>query len=584
MSPQIASRSSSAQLWPKRLQDAIDLKTLHPEATFLRIVGVNYVHINTDDGGDLYLTEHGVPFLRHLEPRNWYETQWFKEKRHRLAGTSTVYRIPTRPIDDHPVRSLDVVIKWSRVGQDVALDTFALARNINAEFNTPFEEFARVEELRRGDQAPPPIRILTQKPLAIYVPPEQMQAWQTGRSLEKILAKKLRHPGVEIDVLRSYIMIYGWVEGLSAIEAFHHTTFEVKEHHRQLEELTARVDKELAANGFIVADHKPTHFILRLKNGKVRRRRDGRIAYALVDYELLARTADHEDWVRTAKRREYLVRMRDRFRRRDPSEYPAALRPARVLDVDYVFGRAESTHGILWLVGSDPDLFGYFLPERWRTDQQVRLSDTGQTYYAQTKDRIHLVWKVSRVGELPPGDLADPLYRPLLLHGYNSPFEEFWLALKLAARGVKAVYPRAIYMTASPGDVSGTVLDDRRFERLRKLLSPVGNPVMPMNHDYVTIWGYFRGLEDDEAVEDTMLWTPIDVGGAARKGIIDSPTAERILSRHAERLAAAGFEDLRLKPDHVLIAYVPSGSVKTTRDGQIETRQCNFEMVREIGS
>jgi hypothetical protein len=253
-----------------------------------------------------------------------------------------------------------------------------------------------------------------------------------------------------------------------------------------------------------------------------------------------------------------------------------------VLDVDYVYGKAESTNGTLWVVGNDPELFPYFLPERWRTGSPVRLSETGQTYYAQTKDRTHLVWKVSRVGEFPPGDMSQPGYRQLLLQGYNSPFEEISLALKLMRRGGKSVYPRAVYMTASPGEVSGMIMDDRRFDRMRKIRSPENMPVMPMCHDYVTIWGYWRGLEDDAAVEDKMLWTPIDVGSATVQGIIDEPTARHIMLCHAETLANAGLVDLNLKPDHVLISYVPSGPVKLSIDGRIESRQCNFELMREI--
>jgi hypothetical protein len=569
-------------LSPQSPQRTIDLKTLHPEATFLRILAVNYVHINTDDGGEMYMTPHGVPFIRHLDPKNWYEQTWFAKHRQRLVGTSTVYRVPTRPLEDHHLRSLDLVVKWSRVGQEVALDTFTLQRNTNAEFNTPFEEFARVEELRRGDQGPPQLKVLTQKPLAIYVPPEQMQPWQTGRSLEKITARTARHPGIEIDMLRAYIMLFGWIDGVNAIEALHHCIYDAAEQRRELHDLTVRVDHELAAKGFVVADHKPTHFILRLKNDQILRRRDGRIAYALVDYELLSRTESYEDWVRASKRREYLVRQRDRFKPRPPGSFPEQIKPARVIDVDYVFGRAESTSGMLWVVGNDPDLFSYFLPERWRGSQQVKLSDKSQTYYTQTKDRIHLVWKVSRVGELPPGDLADPGYKRILLQGYNSPFEEFSLALKLAAKGMPAVYPRAIYTTASTSNVGGVILDDRRFARMKSILSPANMPALPIDHDFITIWGYWRGLEDDAAVEDTMLWTPIDIAGAMMKDIIDEATARKLMHQHAGRLAAAGFGDSALKADHVLISYIPSGSIKTAKDGQIETRQCNFELVREI--
>ena len=115
--------------------------------------------------------------------------------------------------------------------------------------------------------------------------------------------------------------------------------------------------------------------------------------------------------------------------------------------MDYVWGHADSTHGMLWVVGRDPDLFDYFVPERWRRTASKRLSGTNDSYYTLTKDRINLVWKLSRVGEQPEADRRTPLGRKLAAHGYNSPFEEVAIALDLKAKGVDTTYPRAIYMS-----------------------------------------------------------------------------------------------------------------------------------------
>jgi hypothetical protein len=473
------------------------------------------------------------------------------------------------------------VVKWSRVGQDVPLDTFALDRIINAEFNTPFEEFSLVEEMRRGDFGPRDLRIMTQKPLAIYVPPETMQLWQTGRSREKLQRKVARHPGVEIDILRSYILLYGWIKGLNAVEAYHRSFFEQAQQKANLTELTHRVNDDLHAKGFIVADHKPTHFILRMKDGHIRRRKNGRIAYALVDYELLQRTPENEEAVRTAMRSRYLMMQRDRFKTFPLSAYPQQMKPINILGVDYVWGRVESTGGALFVVGKNPHLFNYFLPERWRT-KPVKLSQTNQTYYACTKDRVHLIWKVSRVGELPPGSLSDPLYKPILVQGYNSPFEEFALALQMRQKGLKATYPRAIYVTGQPSESRGFILDRRRFERWEEMLAPDETPILPMDHDLVTIWGYFRGLDDDEAPVDLGFWTPVDAQQALNKGLMDQATFEQVMSDHAAELAAAGFKDSTLKGDHVLLSYRPAGTFKRNARDQVERRQCNFEMVKRL--
>jgi hypothetical protein len=558
---------------------SLDARSLPHGAHFLRILGVNYAHVKTEDEGDLYLTEHGLPLMEHLLPQNWYEPVWFLSKRERLEGTSTVYRVPTRPLRQRACPSIDLVVKWSRVGEDVPLNTFTLNKAINAEFNTPFEEFSLVEELRAGRYGPPNLHILMQRPLAIFVPPERMQLWQTGRSKSKIMGKIARHPGVEIDILRSYILLYQWIKGVNAVQAYQVTTFDAATQQRELEQLTHRVTAELEQKGFTVADNKPTHFIVRVDHVGRLKHRQGKLAYALIDYELLARTPSHEDAVRASMRSKYLSMQRDRFKRVE--SFPSHLWPSEVMNVPYIFGRTESTNGTLWVVGRNPELFNYFLPERWRT-KQIALSKTNQTYYTQTKDRIHLVWKVSRVGDLPPGDFTDEGYEGLLLQGYNSPFEEFAIALELQAKGVRTTYPRAIYMTGQESELSGRIVDDRRFEQAKDLLSPEGLPVLRMDRDYITIWGYFRGLEDAEATSEAGHWTPIDAQQACAKGIIAPDLYQQILQRQAQTLRQAGFVDEAAKGDHILLSYVPERTVKRDSDGFPELRQCNFEMLRRI--
>jgi hypothetical protein len=232
---------------------------------------------------------------------------------------------------------------------------------------------------------------------------------------------------------------------------------------------------------------------------------------------------------------------------------------------------------VLWVVGRDPELFPYFLPERWRC-KQVQLSASGRTFYSRTKDGIHLVWKVSRVGELPrePSDPCVGLPREC----YNSPFEKFGLSLEMERRGVGVVYPRAIYLTGGPGgQVNQAIADARRFEALADVRSPDGTPVLPMGRDYISIWGYWRGLDDREAVSDNLVWIPIDANQAAVKGIITAREREELIEQHRRKLAAAGFEDLNLDGDHVLLAYIPGGDVRRDKDGLPELHHCNFELV-----
>jgi len=562
-----------------RCKPKIGSENLARRMTFVHIIGVNYAHIITPDGGDLYVTEHGLPFLDHLCPMNWYDPAWFSAHRTLLEGSGTVYRLRTKSLAGRAFAGIELVVKWSRVGQDVPFDTFTLNQAINADFNSPFEEFSLVEELRARNYGRKDLRILTQKPLAIYVPPERMQIWQTGRSQYKILSKLSRHPGFEIDILRSYIMLYGWIKGMDAVEGSRRNLLGGGDSRAVLEPLTRRILDELRDRGFMVADHKPAHAILRAIGHGVLRRRDGQIAYALVDYELLSRTPQHEEALRRVARNNYLLLERDRFKKREDAVISPHLTRANILGVDYIFGKTESTGGSLWVVGNDPRLFDYFLPERWRS-KQVALSPSGRTWYVRTKDEVHLVWKISRIGDIADGQSPGARVSAMRSHGYNSPFEKFALALEFAARGLPSVLPRAIYATVEREITQASVKDHRRFEQYQHILAPDGRPVLQASSDYVTVWGYWRGWDDQEAPEAPNNWKPIGAGQACAQGLLTEEQLREIVHGHAAILAAAGYEDLNLEPEHILLTYDPASGFKSDANGRIETRHCNFEMVR----
>jgi len=246
------------------------------------LLGVDYLRLKTADGGDQYLTRFGAPFREQLAPENWYASDWFAARRTRLPGTSTIYRLPTRLVRGV---GLDLVLRFSRVGQEVPIDTQSRNRNINLEFNSPFEEFALVMELRAIRP-----RIFTKKPLAIFVPAERLQLWQTGRQETKIAAKLASHPEVQLDILRQYIVLYGWIEGLNAVEVFEALATTARLGETFLADITRHATLDLQHNGFRMADIKPEHVVLRvLPDGSLLRHRNGQAAYALVDYELLER-------------------------------------------------------------------------------------------------------------------------------------------------------------------------------------------------------------------------------------------------------------------------------------------------------
>jgi hypothetical protein len=226
---------------------------LPEHATPLRLLGVDYAHLPTSGGGDLYVTWHGIHLLDHLYLENWYDRGWFEANRVRLPGTGTVYRLPTKPVNG---RSIDLVIKYCRVGEDVPIDTITLSQFSNAEFNSPYEEFALVMEMRRRRTGP---RILTHRPLGIYVPPERLELWKTGRKEFRIAGKKARFMDIELDIFRQYVLIYQWIKGISPDEAFKQRPDE--EGRRILKKLTERVRRDFEDCGYTVVDHKPAHII-----------------------------------------------------------------------------------------------------------------------------------------------------------------------------------------------------------------------------------------------------------------------------------------------------------------------------------
>jgi hypothetical protein len=260
---------------------------LLPQSESVSLLGVDYTHFKTVDGSDLYLTRFGSPFVEHLAPQNWYATEWFAAHRVRLQGTSTIYRIPTKPVNG---RSLNLVVRFSRVGQDVPLDPRILNEHPDAEFNSPLEEFALAMELRQPHKGRSRPCIWTKKPLAIYVPSTRLADWQTGRVESKMAAKLARHPEIKLDIARQYLVVYGWIKGLNAVEAAQVIGMSGAAGAKFLAETTWRAVNDLKDRGFRMLDMKPEHVVLRVLNkDSLLRCRSGEPAYALVDYELLER-------------------------------------------------------------------------------------------------------------------------------------------------------------------------------------------------------------------------------------------------------------------------------------------------------
>ncbi len=616
--------------------------------------GVDYGHLALPDGGDLYVTRRGWPFLRQLLPERWHTDRRYATEGRRLPGsTGTVYHVVTPHPSGH---SLNTVVKFSRVAQHVPIvidDTLpegvSSADFSDARFNSPMEEFGLVEELRSRASDPAHPRIITQRPLAIYAPEERCAKWQLGRSvsqfgaLSRLLVADQEDAvkAIELDIRRIYVLVYGWIDGWDAEQWLDAGAIGDEEFHSFAE----RVSIELRERGFRVLDHKPKHFILRKsrKTGKLLRDRQGQLIYGLVDFELLQRTPEY--------RREFQAKRRQRYLHPNQSG-PTPPSPSRargqlattVFGVQYSYG-ALADGGRLWVVGDDPELFDYFVPDRWRRTQRVQLALSNEVYRTRTRDGIEVVYRRSRVGMRPRVDPLRPEAQAIRERGYNSPFEEIAVAEQLRQLGVRTTRPRAIFRTGHESQKAVYLRDERSFLDHENSLTPDSSrePILQPLFDYYTVWDSFRGSpppgapggeavslararserplpgeewndvveaarEDMEriglptlSIENELSVFLDDGGGVFRDaegrveiaftldgltayelGLLDRERYREVLSQTGEKLRAADFEALNLHGRHLLLTFDTNGRIRSDAEGHAVVTLCNFELIRGL--
>ncbi len=437
-------------------------------------------------------------------------------------------------------------------------------------------EFSLVLEMR-GTHSESPGRLYTHRPLAIYVPRKFVQGEQLGRRRHKMEAIQRTHEEIPIDWNRNYAVIYEWLKGIDAWEACRKGLLTKEE----LAELVEQAHADLNRKGFAVSDSKPNHIIVRPTPGNgLMKDPASKTLYGLVDFELLKRTPEREEQLRAEKRQDYLIRQARRF---EPHwQFPEELTPVRLMDVDYVYGQVESTGGALWVVGRDPMLFDYFLPEKWRRTPRTRISSSQQVFETITKDNVHLVWRVSRVGQIPDADPFVRREKRILDYGYNSPFEEFSIAMELSRKGIETTYPRAIYMTGHKSTVSSSLVDNSRYESHAEFRTPEGHSLLSRQHEYVTIWGYWNGPDDALAAKDEEIYKGIDALSAYREGRLTQRQYVRVVGAAKRRLVAAGIEDLSLRGNHLLLSIDREQKLAVDDKNLPLLRICNFELLKRI--
>lgn len=556
----------------------VSIAELPAGASLINVLGVDYVHTANETMGDLYLTAAGYPYAEHLQPDNWFELEWFRATRERLPGSSLVYASPTKPLHGE---SLLLVVKFSRVGEKVPIDTALIENLLCCEFNGPFEEFALVEELRHSRRGPSGLQISAQLPLAIYVPPEQTQPSQSGRFQWRIARKVLQHPGVAIDILRQYIMVYQWIPGIDAWQA--HTMGLLSED--EARKLNARAIDDLRAKGFTVLDMKPEHVIVQLADSEHLVQENDHVRYEMIDFELLERTAEYWQELQSARKEAYQKRKRelghvDDGSGKSTSTLPANLHAVNILGVDYIHGRAESTGGMLWVVGREPDLFDYFLPERWRTTPHIRLPDSHETYFTTSKDNIRFVWKVSRVGEPPQAAAFGVEGFRVLAQGFNSPFEEAAAAWWLNRRGIPTTLPRAVYRTGHRSELDESLFDLSRYKSHSEFRTFDGEPALDTRRNYITVWDYWNGPEPTEVAGGTPVARSINAAQAVERGLMGHQASLDLVAEYRERLSQEGVEVFRLLPQHILVSIDANQGLARDERGGFSSCLCDFQYLR----
>ena len=627
-----------------------------PSDKIVRAFGVEYAHLSLPKGGDIYLTRFGWPWLEQLLPDNWYTDKWYARQGEKLpCSTGSVFHVRSKEVKG---RSADLVVKFSRVAQEVPLvvattfpDDVPPEIIATARFNSPMEEFGLVMELRRGDFGPKNIRFRTQIPLGIYAPPEEFQLWQLGRDTSRfhthrrLLADNQESlvKAIELDIKRIYVMLYGWIKGRDAEDSFNDGVISEK----QFKDLTPRVIAELSQKGFRVLDNKPKHFILRArrKDNSVLRRDKKNLTYALVDFELLQRTAEYQK-IYKRNRREWYRRFLVRSTSNPASQIPSNLGLVNIFGIDYVFGRTTDG-GLLWVVGKNCDLFDYFIPDRWRRTARIKLSSQNEVYRTRTRDNINVVYRRSRVGSFPRIDPLSEEGKRIREHGYNSPFEEIVLAERLRQMGIPTTFPRAIYRTGHRSTKARYLRDSRRIDDHSSIVTPDNSneSILDADYDYYTIWDDFHGfgpdsrtkstfnigLEEaleselikseevadiqarvqrmlgesqleDERVEDYSFSVFLDEDGSVCRdkngdlfttfgidaltafeiGLIGEKAYGTTIKQLEMRLRSADCEKLDLKGSHALLSMNPDGRFSKNRDGGLRMALCNFEFIRGL--
>jgi hypothetical protein len=136
-------------------------------------------------------------------------------------------------------------------------------------------------------------------------------------------------------------------------------------------------------------------------------------------------------------------------------------------------------------------------------------------------------------------------------------------------------------MTGTTSSEDG-IADVSRFDSHAHLRTQGGMPVLRRDHDYITVWGFWNGLDEFLAERDGEFCTGINASNACQRGLITGSEYAELLEDARQRLATAGIEDLALRGKHILLTLNPRGELVRSAHGPLEIRFCNFEAMRKL--
>ena len=183
------------------------------------------------------------------------------------------------------------------------------------------------------------------------------------------------------------------------------------------------------------------------------------------------------------------------------------------------------------------------------------------------------------MGEQPEPTSKEQNPAALLSHGFNSPFEEFSIALDLARKGIAVTYPRAIYMSGLESSRARFyIVDERRFRALEGIVVEDSKTLFLHTHNYLTIWGYWNGAAE---MEENHL-RPIDLARACKFGMVEDHIANTIVVNTKKLLEKAGYRDLSFLASHLLLSQRHDKSLILGPDSLPAVRLCNFELMQPL--